>query len=272
MSLTLGIIGGGVMGEAILRSLIRRGTAVASDITVAEVIPNRRESLKAEYGIKATASVEELAKTSSIILLAVKPQSFSETAEELRGSLDDRQCVMSIMAGVPIATMVKALGHKSVVRVMPNTPAQIGEGMSVWTATSAVSQEGKDAAKSVLQAMGKEIYVDDEKYLDMATALSGSGPAYVYLFLEALIDAGVHIGMSREMAELLSTQTILGSVRFAEESGKHPAILRNMVTSPGGTTAEGLLILEQGGLRSTVVKAVIAAYEKSQALGAPKDK
>lgn len=272
MSLKLGIIGGGVMGEAILRSLIERGTAVASDITVAEIVPDRRESLKSEYGVKSTASGTELAESSSTILLAVKPQSFPETAAELKGALKDEHCVVSIMAGISIAVMADSLGHSSIVRVMPNTPAQIGQGMSVWTATPSVSKEEKAAARDILQAMGKEIYVDDEKYLDMATALSGSGPAYVFLFLEALIDAGVHIGMSREMAELLSTQTILGSVQFAEEYKKHPAVLRNMVTSPGGTTAEGLLKLEEGRLRATVAKAVIAAYEKAQALGTPKDK
>jgi len=272
MSLTLGIIGGGVMGEAILRSLLQRGTAKASDITVAEVVPSRRETLESAHGIKTTPSSKDLASSCSTILLAVKPQSFPETAIELRGAVGSRHCIVSIMAGIPISAIVESVGHDSVVRVMPNTPAQIGEGMSVWTAAPSVSQEQKEVARAVLQAMGKEIYVDDEKYLDMATALSGSGPAYVYLFLEAIIDAGVHIGMSREMAELLSTQTILGSIRFAEESGQHPAVLRNMVTSPGGTTVEGLLGLEEGGLRSAVIKAVIAAYARAQALGSSKGK
>ncbi|MSQ15178.1 MAG: pyrroline-5-carboxylate reductase [Dehalococcoidia bacterium] len=270
MSLTLGIIGGGVMGEAILRCILQRGTARASDVTVAEVVPDRRRALESAYGVKTTASSKELAASCSTILLAVKPQSFPETAEELKAAVGSGHCIVSIMAGIPISAIVNSVGQDSVVRVMPNTPAQIGEGVSVWTATPSVSREHKEAARAVLQAMGKEIYVDDEKYLDMATALSGSGPAYVFLFLEALIDAGVHIGMSREMAGLLSTQTILGSIRFAEQSGQHPAVLRNMVTSPGGTTAEGLLGLEEGGLRTAVAKAVIAAYAKAQSLGSPK--
>jgi len=150
---------------------------------------------------------------------------------------------------------------------MPNMPAQVGEGMTVWTATAEVNQKQKDMAQSILAAMGKEIFVSSEKYIDMATALSGSGPAYVFLIIEALVDAGVHIGMPRDMAEKLVIQTVLGSTRALEVMGKHPAELKNMVTSPGGTTSEGLLQLETGGLRSLLLKAVIAAYNKSKALG-----
>jgi pyrroline-5-carboxylate reductase len=151
---------------------------------------------------------------------------------------------------------------------MPNMPAQIGEGMTVWTTASEVSERQKDMAQSILAALGEELYVSAEKYIDMATAVSGSGPAYVFLVIEALTDAGVHIGLPRDMAEKMVIQTVLGSARSVKATGKHPAELKNKVTSPGGTTAEGLLQLESGGLRSLLLRAVIAAYEKSKSLGA----
>ena len=150
---------------------------------------------------------------------------------------------------------------------MPNTPSQVGQGMSVWTALPEVSSEDIDLAQGILKTLGKEIYVSEEKHLDMATALSASGPAYVFIFLEALIDAGVYLGLQRDMAETLATQTIHGSIALVRESGKHPADLRNMVTSPGGTTAEALLALEEGGFKGILLDAVIAAYQKAITLG-----
>ena len=150
---------------------------------------------------------------------------------------------------------------------MPNTPAQIGQGMVVWTATEAVSPEARDQVRSVLGALGQELYVDDEKYVDMATAVSGSGPAFVFLVMEALIDAAVHIGMRREMATPIVIQTMLGSALYAQTTDKHLAELRNMVTSPGGTTAEGLLALEDAGVRAAFAEAIVAAYEKAKRLG-----
>jgi pyrroline-5-carboxylate reductase len=161
----------------------------------------------------------------------------------------------------------QALGHEAIVRAMPNTPAQIGQGMVVWTATEAVDPESRDYVRSVLGALGQELYVDDEKYVDMATAVSGSGPAFVFLVMEALIDAAVHIGIRREMAVPMVIQTMLGSALYAQTTGKHPADLRNMVTSPGGTTAEGLLALEEAGVRAAFTEAVAAAYEKAKRLG-----
>ena len=144
---------------------------------------------------------------------------------------------------------------------------QIGEGISVWTAAREVSQEQREQARAILSALGQEVYVEDEGYLDMATALSASGPAYVFLFIEALIDAGVQMGFPRRVAQKLVLQTVRGSAVFAQETGLHPAILRNMVTSPGGTTAEALYQLEKGGLRATVSRAVWAAYQKARHLG-----
>jgi pyrroline-5-carboxylate reductase len=174
---------------------------------------------------------------------------------------------MSIMAGISIATIGDALQHKALVRAIPNTPAQIGQGITIWTATDAVPEADRQAVGSVLASVGLEIYVTDEKYVDMATAVSSSGPAYIFLVMEALTDAAVHIGLRRDMAEAMVIQTVLGSARYAQESGRHPAELRNQVTSPGGTTTEGLLALERAGLRSAFSEAVKAAYEKAKRLG-----
>ncbi len=187
--------------------------------------------------------------------------------KDMKGALKEEQLVLSIAAGIGIAAIKKGLGHDAVVRVMPNTPAQVGEGMSVWTATSAVSNNHKDMAQTILRAMGKELHVPDEKYIDMATAVSGSGPAYVFLIMEALTDAAVHIGLPRETAGELVSQTVLGSAYMTRETGKHPAELKNMVTSPGGTSAEALYYLEKAGFRTAISRAIWAAYQRSLELG-----
>lgn len=201
------------------------------------------------------------------MVLSVKPQVLGAVSDGLRKSLQDEQLVLSIMAGIRMETLRQQLKHDSIVRVMPNTPAQIGEGMSVWAATHSVSDQQKELAQTMLSTLGKEIYVADEKYLDMATAVSGSGPAYIFLVIESMIDAGVHIGMSREMSTELVLQTVLGTARFTQASNRSVADLRNMVTSPGGTTAEGLSELEKSSLRASMDQAVIAAYRKAQSLG-----
>jgi pyrroline-5-carboxylate reductase len=170
------------------------------------------------------------------------------------------------VAGAKLATLSDGLNYSYIIRAMPNMPVQIGEGMTVWTTTAEVTQEHKKMARTILGTLGKEIYFPDEKYIDMATALSGSGPAYVFLFIEVLTDAGVHVGLSYNVAKELAIQTILGSACMARKVGKHPAELRNMVTSPGGTTAEALAQLERGGFRSSILEAVVAAYEKAKQL------
>jgi pyrroline-5-carboxylate reductase len=263
----ISFIGGGTMGEAIIKSLLAKGAAKSGDITVSDVSQSRRDILKKRHGVKTTADNRGAVKGAEVVVLAVKPQELSKVMGELKG-LSSQQLVLSIVAGATLESLSQGLNHSCLVRAMPNMPAQIGEGITVWTATAEVSQKQKDVAQSVLAALGKEIYVSSEKYIDMATALSGSGPAYVFLIIEALVDAGVHIGLPRDMAEKLVVQTVLGSTRAVEAMGKHPAELKNMVTSPGGTTTEGLLQLEAGGLRSLLLQAVIAAYNKAKALGA----
>lgn len=263
----IGFVGGGTMGEAIIQGVLSRGVSLPEDISVSDVSAERRALLGKTYGIACTSNNREVLSGSDIIILAIKPQTLGEVMAELRGYLSPQQLVLSIIAGARISSLSHGLEHKAVVRVMPNIPAQIGEGVSVWTASKQVSREQKEMVCSVLGAIGMEVYVDSEKYLDMATAVSGSGPGYILLIIESLIDAAVRIGFSRDMARELVLQTMLGTTRLVQVSGKHTTELRNMVTSPGGTTAEGLLKLEEGGLRIIISQAVIAAYEKAMALG-----
>jgi pyrroline-5-carboxylate reductase len=201
-----------------------------------------------------------------VVVLAIKPVSLRGVMAELKGLLQPEQVVLSIVAGASIATLCRGLDHKIVVRAMPNTPAQIGEGVTVWTTTSEVKEERQQEVRSLLSALGRQIYVSEEKYIDMATAVSGSGPAYIFLIIESLIDASVHIGLPRGLAQDLVLETISGAAHLVQKSAKHPAELRNLVTSPGGTTAEGLLQLEEGGLRALLAQAVIAGYEKAKML------
>jgi pyrroline-5-carboxylate reductase len=263
----IGFVGGGTMGEAMIKSLLAKGLVKPADVVVSDVSQHRRDVLKDRYGIKTTSDNREAAKGADVIVLAVKPQDIAKVSGEL-SSLSSEQIVLSIAAGVSLDTLKQGLGHDYLVRSMPNMPAQIGEGMTVWTASAELNQKQREMARSILAAVGEEVYVDGEKYIDMATALSGSGPAYVFLIIEALTDAGVHIGMPRAMAEKLIIETVIGSARSVKVTGKHPAELKNMVTSPGGTTTEGLLQLESGGLRSLLLKAVIAAHNRAKSLGA----
>jgi pyrroline-5-carboxylate reductase len=263
----LAFIGGGMMGEAIIAGAIANDVTDAGSISACDIVAARRKHLASHYKISVTEDPIEAMDGAEVVVLAVKPQEFASAAGKLDGNLDKRQVVMSIMAGVPIAAISEQLKHNQVIRAIPNTPATVSEGMTVWTATSSVKSAARDHVRMLLRVLGKEIYVDAEKYLDMATAVSSSGPAYVFLVMEAMIDAAVHIGLRREMAVPMVIQTFLGSARYATESGRHLAELRNQVTSPGGTTTEGLLALEEAGLRAAFVHAVEAAYLKAQELG-----
>jgi len=265
--MNLAFIGGGMMGEAMIAGAIRNDVADPGGIAVCDIVAARRRVLSSQYKVKATDKPGDVIAGADIVVLAVKPQEFAMAAKQLAGALKGDQTVMSIMAGVRIETIGDALKHEAIVRAIPNTAAQIGESMTVWTATPSVKGAARDEVRLLLAVLGKEIYVDSEKYVDMATAVSSSGPAYVFLVMEAMIDAAVHIGLRREMATPMVLQTLLGSARYAQESGRHPSELRNQVTSPGGTTTEGLLVLESAGLRAAFTEAIQAAYEKAQQLG-----
>jgi pyrroline-5-carboxylate reductase len=264
----VGFLGGGAMGEAMIAAITAGETpvAAANDIRLFDVVAPRVLDLVNTYGIEGVSSPADLVGDTDFVLLSVKPQDFEKAAAPLAGKLGNTTA-LSIMAGVTLARLSRVLQSDNVVRAMPNTPAQIGQGMTGWTATDAVSDTAREGARRIFGAMGREAFVPNEKYIDMVTGLSGSGPAYVFLFIEALTDAGVHVGLPRDIAATMALQTVIGSALYAEKTGKHPAELRNQVTSPGGTTAEGLRALEQGNLRADVLEAVIAAYEKSKALG-----
>jgi len=263
----IAFIGGGNMGEAILSAILNNELCSQQAIFVSDISQTRCQHLEQEYCVSVASDNRLTAGKGDVVVLAIKPQNLAEVMAELKGQLKPSQLVLSIIAGARIDTLCQGLNHRCVVRAMPNTPAQIGQGMTVWTSTTEVTEEHKEWAAAILGVMGKEIYFTDEKYLDMATAVSGSGPAYVFLFIESLVDAAVHIGMPQNIAQELVLQTLLGSGNFLQKSGKQPAELRAMVTSPGGTTAEALYQLEKGGFTGMVIQAVVAAYEKAKKLG-----
>jgi pyrroline-5-carboxylate reductase len=260
-------IGGGIMGEAMIRGLITRDIVAPEQIIVADPMAERLDDLRGRYGIRVTVSNAEAAESGQVIVLSVKPQNLAEVMPGIRGHLRRQDLLLSILAGTPIRKLADGVAHAAVVRAMPNTPAQIGQGMTVWTATPEVTTDQRGQAQAILGALGVELFVGDEGYLDMATALSGTGPAYIFMFMEALVDAGVHLGFSRRVSEQLVFQTMRGSLEYAAQSGKHVAELRNQVTSPGGTTAAALYHLEKGGLRTVLSRAIWAAYQRSVELG-----
>src|SRR6476661_3573744 len=268
--LRIAVIGAGVMGEAIIGGLLKQDLVAPDQLVATELRAERRVEIEQRYGVRTTDDNVEAAHWAQVAIFAVKPQTLPKVLPELRGALVEGELVISIVAGAPIRHFVDGLGHRAVVRSMPNTPAQIGEGMTVWTAAETVSEQQRGWARTILGSFGRELYVDDENFLDMATALNGTGPAYVFMVLEAMIDAGVHMGLPRYMAEELVHQTMLGSVRYAMQTDRHAAELRNGVTSPGGTTAAALYELERGGLRTVLTDAIWAAYRRSVELGKPK--
>jgi pyrroline-5-carboxylate reductase len=263
----IAFIGGGNMGEAMIRCLLDKGVAKATDIVAGDVIEARRSYLKKQYGIATTSINRSAAEKADVIILAVKPNAVPEALADLKGRTRADQTVISIAAGITLSKLCQGLDRQSVVRAMPNTPAQIGEGMTVWTVASEATEQDKERARTILGAMGKQVFVPDEKFIDMATAVSGSGPAYVFLFVESMVDAAVKLGFAPEVAQQLVMQTLLGAGHLLQKSGKTPQELRRMVTSPGGTTAEAIATFEKGGFAALVSKAVTAAYEKAKKLG-----
>jgi pyrroline-5-carboxylate reductase len=261
-----------VMAESMIAGLLNRQVVKPNQVMTSHPRTERRATLEERFNIRALESNADVAAEVDLVFLTVKPQALWDVMPQLAGSLRAEQVVVSIVAGADIAILEEGLRHNLIVRVMPNTPAQIGEGTMVWAATPEVSEPQRQAIRTILAALGEEIYVDDEKYVDMATALSGTGPTYVFLVMEALIDAGVHMGFPRRIAEEIVLQTVSGSVDFARASGKHMAELRNMVTSPGGTSAEAIYQMEKGGLRTVLSRAVYAAYQRTQSLAADQAK
>ncbi|MFL5758451.1 MAG: pyrroline-5-carboxylate reductase [Thermomicrobiales bacterium] len=264
----LAFVGAGVMAEAMIAGLINQRLVDPTHIVASHPRRDRSEKLHQRFGITTVEANVDATTDTDLVFLTVKPQALTHVMKQVHGKLSPNQVVISIVAGASIEVLSRGLGHDGIARVMPNTPAQVGQGMSVWTSTPEVDDAHRDHVKAVLGALGEELWVDDEKYVDMATALSGTGPTYVFLMMEALIDAGVHMGFPRRIAEQIVLQTVAGSVAFARDSGKHMAELRNMVTSPGGTSAEAIYQMEKGSLRTVFSKAVYAAYQRTQSLAA----
>jgi pyrroline-5-carboxylate reductase len=265
----IAFIGPGVMAEAVIAGLLRKKLAKPENIIASGPREERGTELHQKYKIQHMTDNAYAASHADVVVLSIKPQRLSEVMKGLKGVKPDA-LVISIIAGANMKKIGTGLKHKAVVRSMPNTPGQIGEGITVWTASKEVTEEQQGITRNILGALGEEVFVEDESYLDMATALSGTGPAYVFLFTEALIDAGVHMGFPRRIAEQLVLQTIKGSAAYYEQAARHPATLRNQVTSPGGTSAEALYYLEKAGFRTAISRAVWAAYQRSLELGKEK--
>jgi len=261
------LIGPGVMAEAIITRLIEHSVVQPDQITIGGPRIERLKELEANYRIQSTLNNAHAVENADVVILCVKPQKLSDVYDDLKNQIPENALVISIVAGATMETLIKGLNHCNVIRTMPNTPAQIGEGITVWTQSAETSQEQHNLAQQILKALGEEIFVEEESYIDMATAVSGTGPAYVFLFLEAMIDAGVHLGLPRRIAEKMVLQTIKGSIAYYNENSSHPARLRNQVTSPGGTSATAIYYLEKMGFRTAISRAIWAAFTRSQELG-----
>ncbi len=265
--LTIGFLGAGKMATALARGLARAKLAEPGQIFASDPIVAARESFARETGGKSVASNSEVVKSAKVIFLSVKPDQAAAVLDDVRESFSSEHLLISIAAGVPIAKLEGALSAGArVIRVMPNTPALVGESASAYALGKAATAADGDLAQKLFSSVGVAMQVK-EALLDAVTGLSGSGPAYVYQFIEALSDGGVAAGLPRDVATKLAAQTVLGAAKMVLETGIHPGALKDQVTSPGGTTIEGLHELEKGKLRGTVMSAVRAATEKSKKLG-----
>lgn len=265
--LKIAFIGSGAMAGAMIVGLLREKLAEPENLFASDPRVDRGVELRQRYGIQPFTDNVAAVKDADVVVLSVKPQRLGDVLAQLKGNIPAGAVVLSIIAGATIEKMGAGLGHASIIRTMPNTPAMIGEGITVWVASDSVSESQREQARTILSALGEEVFVEDEYYLDMATALSGTGPAYVYMFMEAMIDAGVHMGFPRRISEKLVVQTMRGSVNYYEKNDVHVAALRNQVTSSGGTSAEALYYLEKAGVRTAISRAIWAAYQRSLELG-----
>jgi pyrroline-5-carboxylate reductase len=265
--MNIGFIGGGNMADAMISAILKYRLVPAENISVSDIDTNKLKILENKYKISGLNNNQDLIQGKDVIILAVKPQILSDVIPALKARLKPDQLIISILAGKSINTLSKGLSHGCIIRAMPNTPAQIGEGMTVWTATTHVTPPQKKLASEIFGSMGEEVFVTDEKFLDMATAVSGSGPAYVFLFVESMVAAAIKLGWEPVTAQKLVIQTLKGSFSLLQKSGKSPGELRLMVTSPGGTTAEAIASFERGGFNDLIERSVRAAYEKAIKLG-----
>jgi pyrroline-5-carboxylate reductase len=264
----IGFIGGGQMAEALIRGIIASGLYNKNNILVSEPNDFRREHLESTYQIKTYQNNHAIFEKSKLVILAVKPQTMKAVLENCRSVIDSHHILITVAAGLPISFYIKNIGKKDtkVIRVMPNTPALVLEGASALSRNENVSDKELRQAEEIFLAVG-EVVILDEVHLDAVTGLSGSGPAYVFSFVEALVDAGVKMGLTRVVSEKLALQTVAGSVKLLRESGEHPAALRGKVTSPGGTAITALHVLEKVGFHGIIMDIVESAVIRSKELG-----
>ena len=263
----LGFIGCGTMGTALLEGIIREGLRKPNEVAVFDQDKQKLENLEKRHGVIVMPNASALCLKSETVFLAVKPQDMQNVLEEIKSDVTEHHVMISVAAGLKLDFYQRLLGSdKKIIRVMPNTPCLIGKGMSVASKGDVVSTEDEQDVVTLLEALGKVIVLD-EKHMDTVTGLSGSGPAYALLFIESLADGGVEMGLSRDVALLLAAQTVYGAAALLLEKKENPTVLKNMITSPGGTTSAGLFAMEQGAVRASAIKAVIEASKRSQALG-----
>jgi len=258
------IIGCGKMGESLLKGLLNKGFNKSNIFITTKTATHLKKLLERYKVMGSTENIDAL-KFSDIVILSIKPQNLEEISKELTGKFDGK-ILISILAGISIKNLKDHLKAKKVVRCMPNLPSRIGKGITVWT-DSGLNEEERNIVKKILSSLGEDVYVEKGEFIDIGTSLSGSGPAYIFLFLKSMSDAGVYLGLPREISEKLSEETVIGSVLLKRELKKTYDELIDMVSSPGGTTVEALLKLEESGFKSTLMKAIIAAYKKSKDLG-----
>jgi len=264
----IGFIGGGNMAEALVTGLITSGAVKNADIMVSDALAKRLEHMKSAHGVETTGDNKKLAGKSDIVILSVKPNTIKKVVTELKSAITNKKILVSIAAGIPTSLITKALGKKNakIVRVMPNTPALVLAGASALYCTPALNAKERESVRKIFESVGIAYIVDDEKLMDAVTGLSGSGPAFVSMFVEALADGGVKMGLPRDMSLMLAAQTVFGTAKMIIENQTHPAELKDKVSSPGGTTIEGIHELESGGFRANVISAVEAAAYRSREL------
>ena len=263
----VGFVGAGNMGEALIKGLLHGHLCRPEQITCSDIRPERLKAIKEAYGVKTTSSNSEVVKHSDIVILAVKPQILKQVVGDIGKYFEPSKLVISIAAGVAMESIESCAKQElKLIRVMPNICVSVGEGVSAIAAGKHATKEDLMVAKAIFDSAGKSLFVE-ENLLDAVTGLSGSGPAYIFLIIDALADAGVKVGLARSDALLLASQTVLGSAKMLIETGEHPGRLKDMVTSPGGTSIAGLHALEEGGVRTTLIKAVEVATQRSKVLG-----
>jgi pyrroline-5-carboxylate reductase len=267
----IAFVGSGVMAEVMINGLLTRQVTAPERIWASGPRSDRAEQLSAAYGIRGMTDNVEAVGNADIVVLAVKPQTLAKVLRQIRGAIRQEHLVMSIIAGARMATIGSALGHPAIVRCMPNLPCQIHRGMTIWTATPEVAAPVRENVRSILQTMGREIYVPDETDVDRATAVNGTGPAIIAHFVKSLEDAANFIGESRDLARQSVLQTIIGTAEMILDSKRHVSELIDGVTSPGGTTSRAMHVLHQGGFAATLTDAIDAAYRRSLEMGAKLD-